>query len=77
MRLNLGANQNYNNGSMKMVNWTILEPYCYPSGKYDHYFCSGKIVDWTDEELEQTSEAVGYGAVKYVLKCLVLERCIS
>ncbi|XP_066367584.1 arginine--tRNA ligase, cytoplasmic-like isoform X2 [Miscanthus floridulus] len=24
-----------------------------------------KIVDWTDEELEQTSEAVGYGAVKY------------
>ncbi|AQK84260.1 arginyl-tRNA synthetase isoform X1 [Zea mays] len=26
---------------------------------------NGKIVDWTDEELEQTSEAVGYGAVKY------------
>ncbi|KAM3401292.1 hypothetical protein ACQJBY_005821 [Aegilops geniculata] len=24
-----------------------------------------KIVDWTDEELEQTSKAVGYGAVKY------------
>jgi hypothetical protein len=46
------------------------------NGKYDHYFCSGKIVDWTDEELEQTSEAVGYGAVKYVLKCLVLERCV-
>jgi len=72
MRLNLGANQNYYNRSLKMVNWTILEPYLYPSGEYDHYFCSGKIVDWTDEELEQTSEAVGYGAVKYVL-----ERCIS
>ncbi|KAJ1261862.1 hypothetical protein BS78_09G063200 [Paspalum vaginatum] len=26
---------------------------------------NGKIVDWTEEELEQTSEAVGYGAVKY------------
>ncbi|VAH02786.1 unnamed protein product [Triticum turgidum subsp. durum] len=26
---------------------------------------NGKIVDWTDEELEQTSKAVGYGAVKY------------
>ncbi|TVU17414.1 hypothetical protein EJB05_33450, partial [Eragrostis curvula] len=26
---------------------------------------NGKIVDWTDEELEKTSEAVGYGAVKY------------
>lgn len=48
-------------------NWTILEPYLYPSGEYDHCFCSGKIVDWSDEELEQTSEAVGYGAVKYAL----------
>jgi arginyl-tRNA synthetase len=27
---------------------------------------SGKIVDWTEEELEKTSKAVGYGAVKYV-----------
>ena len=27
-----------------MVNWTILEPCLYPSGEYDHYFCSGKIV---------------------------------
>ncbi|BAF16646.1 arginine--tRNA ligase, chloroplastic/mitochondrial isoform X2 [Oryza sativa Japonica Group] len=26
---------------------------------------NGKIVDWTEEELEKTSEAVGYGAVKY------------
>ncbi|GJM94699.1 hypothetical protein PR202_ga11371 [Eleusine coracana subsp. coracana] len=26
---------------------------------------NGKIVEWTDEELEKTSEAVGYGAVKY------------
>uniref|UniRef100_A0A0D9WD57 arginine--tRNA ligase n=1 Tax=Leersia perrieri TaxID=77586 RepID=A0A0D9WD57_9ORYZ len=26
---------------------------------------NGKIVDWTEEELENTSEAVGYGAVKY------------
>ncbi|KAI5021909.1 hypothetical protein ZWY2020_058639 [Hordeum vulgare] len=26
---------------------------------------NGKIVDWTDEELEKTSKAVGYGAVKY------------
>ncbi|KAL6608267.1 hypothetical protein ACP70R_041330 [Stipagrostis hirtigluma subsp. patula] len=26
---------------------------------------NGKIVEWTEEELEQTSEAVGYGAVKY------------
>ena len=30
------------------------------------WFCSGKIVDWTEEELEKTSKAVGYGAVKYV-----------
>jgi arginyl-tRNA synthetase len=28
-------------------------------------FVSGKIVDWTEEELEKTSKAVGYGAVKY------------
>ncbi|OAY71455.1 Arginine--tRNA ligase, chloroplastic/mitochondrial [Ananas comosus] len=26
---------------------------------------NGKIGEWTDEELEKTSEAVGYGAVKY------------
>ncbi|KAG8084889.1 hypothetical protein GUJ93_ZPchr0010g11069 [Zizania palustris] len=26
---------------------------------------NGKIVDWTEGELEMTSEAVGYGAVKY------------
>ncbi|KAJ4781285.1 Arginine--tRNA ligase [Rhynchospora pubera] len=26
---------------------------------------NGTISDWTDEELEQTAEAVGYGAVKY------------
>jgi arginyl-tRNA synthetase len=26
---------------------------------------NGKIVEWTDEELDKTSEAVGYGAVKY------------
>lgn len=25
---------------------------------------SGKTKDWTAEELEQTAEAVGYGAVK-------------
>ncbi|VAH14910.1 unnamed protein product [Triticum turgidum subsp. durum] len=32
---------------------------------------NGKIVDWTDEELEQTSKAVGYGAVNHVfyLQC--------
>lgn len=24
----------------------------------------GKIAEWTDEELEKTAEAVGYGAVK-------------
>jgi hypothetical protein len=30
------------------------------------WFCLGKIVDWTEEELEKTSKAVGYGAVKYV-----------
>jgi hypothetical protein len=39
-------------------------------------FYLGKIVDWTDDELEQTSEAVGYGAVKYVLKHLIYERYI-
>jgi arginyl-tRNA synthetase len=27
----------------------------------------GTIGDWTDEELEKTAEAVGYGAVKYAL----------
>ncbi|RWR88752.1 arginine--tRNA ligase, cytoplasmic isoform X1 [Cinnamomum micranthum f. kanehirae] len=26
---------------------------------------NGKIAEWTDEELEKTAEAVGYGAVKY------------
>ncbi|XP_077228431.1 arginine--tRNA ligase, cytoplasmic-like isoform X2 [Tasmannia lanceolata] len=26
---------------------------------------NGKLVEWTDEELAQTAEAVGYGAVKY------------
>ncbi|XP_044347859.1 arginine--tRNA ligase, cytoplasmic isoform X3 [Triticum aestivum] len=26
---------------------------------------NGQIADWTDEELDKTSEAVGYGAVKY------------
>lgn len=26
---------------------------------------NGKLVEWTDEELEETAEAVGYGAVKY------------
>ncbi|XP_010937859.1 arginine--tRNA ligase, cytoplasmic isoform X1 [Elaeis guineensis] len=26
---------------------------------------NGKIADWTDEELEKTAEAIGYGAVKY------------
>ncbi|XP_020268077.1 arginine--tRNA ligase, cytoplasmic-like isoform X1 [Asparagus officinalis] len=26
---------------------------------------SGKVAEWTDEELEETAEAVGYGAVKY------------
>jgi hypothetical protein len=44
MRLNLRANQNYYNRSLKMVNWTIWEPYLYPSGEYDHYFCSSKLV---------------------------------
>jgi hypothetical protein len=40
-------------------------------------FCSGKIVvDWTDEELEHTSEAVGYGVVKYLLECLILESSV-
>ena len=27
-----------------MINWTILEPYLYPSGDYDIMFFSGKIV---------------------------------
>ncbi|WOK95434.1 arginine--tRNA ligase, cytoplasmic isoform X1 [Canna indica] len=26
---------------------------------------NGKIVDWTDDQLESTAEAIGYGAVKY------------
>ncbi|KAM0948127.1 putative arginine--tRNA ligase [Dioscorea sansibarensis] len=26
---------------------------------------SGKLAEWTDEELEKTAEAIGYGAVKY------------
>lgn len=26
--------------------------------------CPGKAEEWTDEELEKTAEAVGYGAVK-------------
>ncbi|XP_038972153.1 arginine--tRNA ligase, cytoplasmic-like isoform X4 [Phoenix dactylifera] len=26
---------------------------------------NGKIAEWTDEELEKTAEAIGYGAVKY------------
>lgn len=26
---------------------------------------NGKLADWTEEELEETAEAVGYGAVKY------------
>lgn len=32
-----------------------------------HYRGSGKIADWTDEELEKTAEAIGYGAIKYAL----------
>lgn len=28
------------------------------------YLWLGKIGDWTDEELDKTAEAVGYGAVK-------------
>jgi arginyl-tRNA synthetase len=34
--------------------------------KYEVRFCSGKLVDWTDEELDKTSKELGYGAVKYV-----------
>jgi len=26
---------------------------------------NGKLAEWTDEELEETAEAVGYGAIKY------------
>ncbi|KAM0865207.1 hypothetical protein ACQ4PT_043428 [Festuca glaucescens] len=33
--------------------------------KYEVRFCSGKLVDWTDEELDKTSKELGYGAVKY------------
>jgi arginyl-tRNA synthetase len=34
--------------------------------KHEVRFCSGKLVHWTDEELEKTSKELGYGAVKYV-----------
>lgn len=31
---------------------------------YIYAYASGKLAEWTDEELEKTAEAIGYGAVK-------------
>ncbi|XP_066376108.1 uncharacterized protein [Miscanthus floridulus] len=62
MRLNLGAHQNYYNGSLKMINWTILEPYLYPSD-FD-YSCSDGI-----EEGDDSIWSIVGGKVNKMLSC--------
>lgn len=36
----------------------------YIANKYYSISWTGKAEEWTEEELEQTAEAIGYGAVK-------------
>jgi hypothetical protein len=70
MKLNLEVNQNLSSVSRTMVSDTIMEFRLLLLITFQVinliWFCLGKIVDWTEEELEKTSKAVGYGAVKYV-----------
>lgn len=41
-------------------------------------FLSGKDKEWSAEELEAASEALGYGAVKYVHQhCLLLTKIVN
>lgn len=72
MKLNLGAKKNLLNASLKTVlDILLLSHLDFEKKKMFLWlhitlgcFFSGKIADWTDDELDTTSEAIGLGAVK-------------